>query len=48
MNNEVGDDGWWRDMKKTKNIKNKMLEQTIQIMRHKKGKKSGENRILGS
>ena len=48
MNNKVGDGGWWRDMNKIENIKNKTQEQTIQNMRSKKGKKSGGNRLLAN
>jgi hypothetical protein len=39
-----GGETWTR----LKTFKKNMLEQTIQIMRHEKGKKSGENRILAS
>ncbi len=47
MNNEVGDDRWWTDVNDLKHLKN-ISEQTIQIMRLKKGKKSGGNRIFAS
>ena len=46
MKNEVGDDGWWRDVYKIKNISNNILEQTIQIMRLEKGKNKGGNQYL--
>jgi hypothetical protein len=39
MNNELGDDEWWRDVNKIESIKENMWEQTIQIMQLKKGKK---------
>ena len=48
MNNKVGDDGWWRDVYKIKNVSNNVLEQTIQIMRHEKGKKKGGNRFFAN
>ncbi len=35
---EVDDDGWWRDVYKIWNVSKNILEETIQIMRHKKGK----------
>jgi hypothetical protein len=43
---EVDDDGWWRDVYKIWNISKNILEQTIQIMRHEKGKNKGVNRFL--
>ncbi len=44
----TGDDRWWRDMYKMKNASKHILEQTIQIMRHEKGKNERQEQIFSN